>query len=109
MVAKTSDKDSIICDSVTEMGKEAVVKEVRLEPGWLMKGLLLWLLASLICVESRGILTLFTDGAWIRGSIGIATLLEWGVYKVQQKRRRKIEIISTGGPEHGQPQDILPS
>ena len=37
MVAKTSDKDSIICDSVTEMGKEAVVKEVRLEPGWLMK------------------------------------------------------------------------
>jgi hypothetical protein len=80
-----------------------------LEPGWLVKGLLLWLLASLIYIESRGILTLFTEGAWIRGSIGIAAFFGWGVYKTLQKRSRKVEIVTTGGLSHGKQEGVLPS
>jgi hypothetical protein len=96
-----------LCPACDAEAQEQYLKS--LEPGWLVKGLLLWLLASLIYIESRGILTLFTEGAWIRGSIGIAAFFGWGVYKTLQKRKRKVEIVTTGGLSHGKQEGVLPS
>jgi hypothetical protein len=84
-------------------------EQKRLRPGLVLKILLTLLLVSLVYTVAMGLFTLFTNGAWIRGSIGIAALLGWGVYKILQKRSRKVEIVSTGGQHHGQQQDILPS
>jgi hypothetical protein len=83
-------------------------EQKRLRPGLVMKMLLTLLLVSLVYTVAMGLITLFKNGAWIRGSVGIAVLLGWGVYKIRQKSRRKVEIVSTGGQHHGQ-EGILPS
>jgi hypothetical protein len=51
------------------------------------------LLISLVYTVTVGSITLFHNGAWLRGIIGIAALFGWIVWKIIQKGQHESELF----------------